>query len=147
MQLSMQSSSGNSRKSHLVRTFIFLLGACLLVAACDTPDKPYVVEIARTNSFLPATLTVPRGAKVVWKNRDHEVHSTVLAQSLPFPLGDSAGPSGAVEWDSGDMVAGAMYEHTFHKVGTYLYACHYHDEMVGTIVVTEDAGLAYQQER
>jgi plastocyanin len=105
------------------------------------------VDMARTNSFLPATLTVPRGAKVIWKNRDHEVHSTVLEQSLPFPLGDTAGPSAAVDWDSGDMVAGAMYEYTFHEAGTYLYVCRYHDEMVGTIVVTEDAGLADQQER
>jgi plastocyanin len=140
----MQSSSGNSRKSHILPTFIFLLGACLLVAACDTPDKPYVVDIARTNSFLPATLTVPRGAKVVWKNRDHEVHSTVLEETLSSPLEQTTGPMGTAAWDSGDLVAGATYERTFLDPGIYLYRCRYHDEMIGTITVTEDASVAQQ---
>lgn len=92
-----------------------------------TTPKPSVktvtVEI-RDNVYSPQIIAVNAGDTVVWKNvgaSNHTVHS--------------AGAS--VLWDSGNLVPGATYSHTFPATGRYEYYCSSHPSMKGTVIVGE----------
>ena len=75
-----------------------------------------------TNDFLfvPASITVPAGSTVVFKNSDTVAH-TVTASDGSF--------------DSKNMDPKATWSHVFAKAGTYAYVCAYHAFMKGTVVV------------
>lgn len=125
----------------LKRLFLVVIigGVLSALAACSAVKKPYVIEITEANSFFPGALVVPRGATVVWKNRDHEVHATISAPELALHVAAEDSVLGTSLWDSGDITSGETWEVTFATPGTYLYACPHHDEMVGMVVVTDDA--------
>ena len=69
--------------------------------------------------FAPATLTVRRGERVVWVNKD------------PFP--HTATAAGA--FDSGSIAAAASWRFTPRTPGTFDYICTLHPNMKGTLVV------------
>ena len=92
------------------------------VASADQPapsPSPYVVTI-KNFAFSPASLTVPVGATVVWKNDDGVAH-TATSTSRGF--------------DSGNLDNGAHFSFTFQKAGTYAYVCSYHPNMTGQVTV------------
>ena len=76
-------------------------------------------------SFQPPALEVAVGATVTWENIDGDDDHTVTADDGAF--------------DSGVMLVGTAFEHTFEAPGTYPYFCAIHPEMVGTITVVGDA--------
>ena len=84
--------------------------AAAIVTSVDTKDFAY----------KPATLTVPTGTKVTFKNSDAIAH-TVTALDKSF--------------DSGNLDQNATWSHVFDKAGTYKYTCTYHAYMHGTVVV------------
>lgn len=127
-------NSGHTKKN--IGTFIsatarllclaaLFLGAVLLAgnrAAAGDSGKPasqYQVTI-RDFSFQPMTLTVSKGATVVWTNKDEEPHTVVST--------DSAFKSKALDTDD-------QFSFTFDKQGTYEYFCSVHPRMTGKIVV------------
>jgi plastocyanin len=61
---------------------------------------------------------------VTWANADIEKH-TVTADDGSF--------------DSGDVAAGASFQHTFATAGTVKYHCIIHESMTGTVTVTPAA--------
>lgn len=73
-------------------------------------------------TFIPAELTVARGTRVVWTNRDDMVHMVVSTARPPafrsHPL------------DTGDTFAAV-----FDQPGRFSYFCSLHPHMQGTIVV------------
>ena len=73
-------------------------------------------------AFHPATMTVAKGTRVTWINRDETPH-TLIAAGQPAPF-----RSGAL--DTGDK-----FDFTFDKPGNYKYFCTLHPQMVGTIIV------------
>jgi plastocyanin len=70
--------------------------------------------------FAPASITVPVGTKVTFKNSDPVAH-TVTADDKSF--------------DSKDMAQNATWSHVFDAAGTYKYTCVYHSFMHGTVIV------------
>lgn len=48
-------------------------------------------------------------------------------------------PAPARELDSGDLAAGAVYQHRFQAAGTFAYHCIHHAGMTGSVVVNESA--------
>jgi len=78
-------------------------------------------------AFAPATITIKKGDTVVWTNQDSAPHTVTGSQD-----GFSSG-----SFDSGNMSAGATYNHTFTSAGTFSYRCAYHPGMRATVVVTE----------
>lgn len=120
-----------------------LLCSSLLLNACtaltEPVDKPYIIDMTKTNSFYPATIVVPTGSTVVWKNRDFRVHSTVLMPELAMRSSEAEGQPALMTdgWDSGDVLPGETWEHHFTAPGTYLFACRFHEGMIGTIIVTD----------
>jgi plastocyanin len=71
-------------------------------------------------AFKPQTLTVHRGDKVVWVNKDLFPH-TATAQDRSF--------------DSGELAPEKSWTLTAAKTGTFAYVCTLHPTMKGTVIV------------
>lgn len=96
-----------------------------LAASDDAGDAAaggatYRVEI-RNFAFSPNTLTVPKGARIVWINRDDEPH-TIVSAAGAFKA------SQALDTDD-------SFATTLDKPGAYAYFCGIHPMMVGKIIV------------
>jgi plastocyanin len=113
-----------------LRPALLLAVAVAVVAASMTfsPPPTRAATVAANASvemgddfFRPSSVTVAAGDTVTWTNGgdDH----TVTADDNSF--------------DSGNMVGGDTYRRTFDTAGSYSYVCAYHDDMRGTVVVTE----------
>jgi plastocyanin len=76
-------------------------------------------------AFLPAEMTIPVGATVIWANDEQPKHTATADDGL---------------FDSGDQNFGDSYSYTFDEPGIYPYFCRYHGDiggvgMAGTITV------------
>jgi plastocyanin len=74
--------------------------------------------------FTPETLTVTRGERITWVNKDPFPH-TVTANDKAF--------------DSGNLDAGMSWSYIAQSAGTYPYGCSLHPTMKGTLIVTAPA--------
>lgn len=72
-------------------------------------------------AFSPDRLTIAAGDTVRFTNRDSAPHTATVANNGP---------------DTGRLNAGATGELTFAAAGTFAYACAFHGNMRGTIIVT-----------
>jgi plastocyanin len=93
----------------------------------EAPSGVLVAIPAGTGSnvkqtYQPAEVRVVIGVNntVTWKNDDGVPHTVTAADG---------------SFDSGNLVAGATWSHTFTAPGTYQYYCTYHSWMKGTVVV------------
>lgn len=80
----------------------------------------YRIEI-HNFAFSPNPLTVPKGARIVWTNRDDEPH-TIVSAAGAFQASRAL--------DTDDSFATVL-----EQPGTYAYFCGIHPMMVGKIVV------------
>ncbi|HEX8967682.1 MAG TPA: hypothetical protein VF937_07380 [Chloroflexota bacterium] len=74
--------------------------------------------------FIPPQLVVPVGTTVEWVNSGSEGHDV-----------NGTGPGG--DWRSGPLAPPERYQRSFPLVGSYDYACSFHPEMRGRIVVVQ----------
>ena len=74
--------------------------------------------------FNPGQLTVQRGDRIVWANKDLFPH-TATASNKAF--------------DSGSIEAGASWTYVAAKPGDYPYGCSFHPTMKATIKVVSAA--------
>jgi plastocyanin len=72
-------------------------------------------------SFKPANITIKRGTKVTWINKDSTAHTATANNGRSF--------------DSGRLGKGQKYTHTFKSAGKKPYHCEIHSHMKGTITV------------
>ena len=73
-------------------------------------------------SFNPAHITVKRGTRVTWINRDMTKHTATASNGA---------------FDSGILRPGQSYSHTFKTAGrTNKYHCEIHPFMRGSVTVT-----------
>ena len=72
-------------------------------------------------AFNPSTLTVAKGASVVWINGESAKHTVVS---------DTGN-----EINSDALSKGQAYSHTFNTAGTYNYHCSIHPSMKGKVIV------------
>jgi len=94
--------------------------------------EPGVVEIDIVDfAFEPDTLTVPAGTTIVWTNKGDTTHTVTDADA---------------RFDSGPLEPNASFTLTFADPGTFDYFCDFHEEMRGTIVVSEADGEAETSE-
>jgi len=84
-------------------------------------SSPYEVAIDNF-TFGPGVLTVPRGTKVTWTNKDDDPH-TVTSDGDPKLF-----KSAALDTDE-------KFAFTFTDAGTFKYFCSIHPRMQGTVVV------------
>lgn len=71
-------------------------------------------------AFDPTDLTVTRGTRVTWTNKDSAPH-TVTADGKAF--------------ESGNLSGGQSFSFTFETAGTFTYHCSIHDHMKGKVTV------------
>ena len=72
-------------------------------------------------SFKPAHITIKRGTKVRWINKDSTTHTVTANKKNSF--------------DSGRLGPGKRYTHTFKSTGKKRYHCNIHTDMRGSVVV------------
>jgi copper-containing nitrite reductase len=95
-------------------------------------------------SFLPATITVSVGQRVVWKNTSWAVHNVVDDSSKVSSVTDVALPAGVQPFYSGYLEPGQIYSRVFTVPGTYRYVCTLHEAngMKGVVIVRPSAVLS-----
>jgi len=72
-------------------------------------------------SFKPAHITIKRGTKVRWINKDSAPHTATANNGRSF--------------DSGRLGKGQRYTHTFKRTGKKPYHCEIHPDMRASVVV------------
>ncbi len=70
--------------------------------------------------FVPSTVTIQEGGKVIWQNEDSEEHTATLDDG---------------SFDTGLLAEGKLKSESFKQPGTYPYHCELHPEMTGTVEV------------
>jgi plastocyanin len=86
--------------------------------AQNKPTKTVVIQNFR---FKPARITIERGAKVRWINKDATAHTATADNGRSF--------------DSGLLRKGQGYTHTFKSAGRKSYHCEPHPHMRGIVIV------------
>ena len=82
------------------------------------PTRKVLIQNFR---FKPAHITIKRGMRVIWINRDSTAHTATANKKSSF--------------DSGRLGKGQRYKHTFKSVGKKPYHCEIHPDMKGRITV------------
>lgn len=72
-------------------------------------------------AFNPETVTIPKGATIIWTNSDSASHTIVSDDGN--------------EISSNSFSKGETFAHTFNTPGTYNYHCGIHPSMKGKIIV------------
>lgn len=95
------------------------LGSSAAIFPAPAPRTQHTVTIDGLQ-FNPAALTVHRGDRIVWVNKDPFPH-TVTAASKAF--------------DSGSIAANASWSYIAGKPGEYAYSCTFHPTMKAKVTV------------
>jgi len=106
------------------RTFVFNLGAMLLVVASADLQVARAQEanamVIKNFMFSPMAVTVKAGTTVTWKNLDGEPHTVVNDAGL---------------FRSAALDQNETYQFKFDKPGVYKIFCGIHPNMKATITV------------
>ncbi len=100
---------------------LLLLAALMTSAVAVSDPKVTEVEIIKFK-FTPAEVTIDKGDKVVWTNKEKRQYHSVWFEALGEPEPDYLFP-------------GERYERVFPKVGDFPYRCGPHPEMTGVVHV------------
>jgi plastocyanin len=82
------------------------------------PTRTVLIQNFR---FKPAHITIKRGTKVRWINKDSTAHTATANNGRSF--------------DSGRLGKGQRYTHTFKSAGKKPYHCEIHPDMRASVVV------------
>ncbi len=103
-----------------MKTLVLSAVAAVIVfgAAPAGAQQAHTITIENLR-FEPQTLTVKRGDRVVWANKDLVLHTATAAGSF----------------DSHGIAANASWTYTARTPGRYEYMCTFHPAMKATLVV------------
>lgn len=80
-----------------------------------------VVHVTVLNfKFMPASLVVSPGTRIIWTNQDSDPHTIDSTKNV---------------WSSEALDTGDHFARTFGKAGTFPYYCSIHPFMHGTVIV------------
>lgn len=117
---------GQSRKqvgearTRVAAALAFFCTVATTIATLPQADAATHTVVMEGVAFKPQTLTVRRGDKVVWVNKDLFPH-TATAQDRSF--------------DSGEVAPEKSWTLTIARTGTFAYVCTLHPTMKGTLIV------------
>src|ERR671910_449370 len=100
---------------------VSVAGAHKHPTAAKAQKHPTRTVLIQNFSFKPAHITIKRGTKVRWINKDSTAHTATANKKRSF--------------DSGGLGKGQRYTHTFKSAGKKPYHCEIHPDMKGTITV------------
>jgi plastocyanin len=100
--------------------FVGAVGLALpsVVGAKKRPTRTVLIQGFK---FKPAKITIKRGTRVIWINRDTSPHTATAKNGKSF--------------DSGLLRKGKRYSYTFKSVGKKPYFCEIHPHMKGSVTV------------
>lgn len=99
--------------------WIIAIGACIVSAAPARSPQTHVIQVENME-FHPPSLTVARGDRITWVNKDLFPH-TATADSHEF--------------DSQQIAPQASWTYVAEKLGDYPYVCTYHRTMKARVIV------------
>ncbi len=92
------------------------------VATTAQPTPASVSVNIKGYTFVPDTVTIPKGTTVTWTNGDSVSHTVTSISG---------------EFDSGSIDPGKTYSFTFNQGGTFEYGCSIHTTIPhGKVIVT-----------
>lgn len=106
------------RRLAVMAGMVLVIAAAVWVATPALAAKTHTVAMDGTR-FIPETITVKEGDRVVWVNKD------------PFP--HTATADGV--FDSGSVAPGHSWTYVARNPGDFAYVCTFHPGMKGTLVV------------
>jgi plastocyanin len=112
-----------TRKEFLKLGTLGLVGGASLAlsSAVGAKKPPTKTVLIQGFKFKPANITIKRGTKVRWINKDGTQHTATANNGRSF--------------DSGRLGKGQSYTHTFKSAGKKPYHCEIHSHMKGRITV------------
>lgn len=96
-----------------------LFALCLVTSATAGPGRTYTVTIENMQ-FNPPELTVHRGDRVVWVNKDLFPHTATSVHKA---------------FNSGSIAANASWSYLAARKGDYAYGCTFHPTMKARLTV------------
>ncbi len=81
--------------------------------------------IIKKFKFIPQEITIKRGEKIRWENREKRQYHSVWFEAL------------GEEEPEDYLFSGDTYDREFKKIGTFPYRCGPHPKMTGTVRVIE----------
>jgi plastocyanin len=125
------------KEVRLVRRIILLMTVATLVVVstlfavsvagahkhptAKSQKHPTRTVLIKNFSFKPANITIKRGTKLRWINKDSTAHTATANNGRSF--------------DSGRLGKGQSYTHTFKSVGKKPYHCKIHPDMRASVLV------------
>jgi plastocyanin len=108
---------------------LFVVSTLLVVSAsgahkhptAKAQKKPTRTVLIQDFRFKPAHITIERGMKVRWINKDPAPHTATANNGRSF--------------NSGVLTKGLRYTHTFKSAGKKGYFCKIHPHMKGSVLV------------
>ncbi len=94
-------------------------------AAGNSNTDSYPLVVIKGYKFIPQKITIKRGQKVHWENREKRQYHSVWFEA-----------SGEEEPED-YLFSGDVYQREFNKTGTFLYRCGPHPEMTGVVQVID----------
>ena len=105
----------------------------------SVPTSPVtVVQMSDDDPmYQPNSIIIVAGETVEWRNSGSVSHSVTDDPAHAGNQDDAARPTGAAPFNSGSVMPGGTFRHTFTVPGTYRYFClsHEMDHMIGEITV------------
>ncbi len=138
-----QAAAGSTADLNEEQKSAYLRGASAQIAergGPSVPDKEAMVHMTNALTYVPARVTITAGQSVVWMNTSSMIHTVTADPSLAKDPSHVQLPAGARPFNSGDIVPGGTFRHTFDVPGTYVYFCIPHETlgMIGRITVQEN---------
>jgi plastocyanin len=108
---------------------LVVVGTLLVVSASGAQKHPTAraqkhptrTVLIQDFRFKPAHITIKRGTRVIWINKDSTAHTATANNNRSF--------------DSGRLGKGQRYTHTFKRAGKKRYHCEKHPDMRASVVV------------
>ena len=101
---------------------VFAFALVVPTAAAEQPlgtTETHRVRMVDGNVFRPGRITIARGDRVRWVNRDDVTHTTTSNDGL---------------WNQ-TLAPGERFARRFRRAGTFRYHCMIHSGMTGQIIV------------
>ena len=106
--------------------------------ASPGPEPAKIVEMNDEDpEYEPSSIVITAGQTVEWHNNGQVSHSVVDDAKRVAKPEDALIPTGVPAFNSGNIMPGGIYKHTFTIPGRYRYFCMSHelDGMVGEVIV------------
>lgn len=107
----------------VTRPLLLLIALCATGAAAGPDKGPAAAThtvVIENMQFNPPQLSVHRGDRIVWVNKDLFPH-TVTADAKAF--------------DSGSIAVNGSWQYSANRTGSFTYSCTFHPTMKGKITV------------